>query len=86
VPGRVDDVDFVAVVVDRDGLGANSNPPLPLQVARIQNGGLLHFRLVVAESVGLLKQAIYEGSLAVVDVRNDGDVADHVGLGQGGVH
>jgi hypothetical protein len=55
VAGGVDDVDLVAVVVDRDGFGRDGNPALALEVAGVEDGGLLHLGLVVAEGVGLLK-------------------------------
>ena len=34
--------------------------------------------LVVTEDLGLGKHGIHKGGLAVVDVSNDGDVADHI--------
>ena len=73
VAGRVDDVDLEAAVGDGHVLGEDRDPPLALEVVRI--GDQLTGRIRVAEDVRLLEQPIDERGLAVVDVGDDGDVA-----------
>ena len=74
VAGGVDDVDLDAPVGDRGVLGEDGDAALALQVVRVHDQ--LADLLVLAEHVGLLEQAIDQGGLAVVDVRDDGDVAE----------
>ena len=79
VAGRVDDVDLYPRVGDRGVLGEDGDAALALQIVGVEDeasrgGG-------VAEDVRLLEQTVDEGRLAVVDVGDDGDVAQVVGLG-----
>ena len=74
VPGGVDDVDARAAVLDGAVLGEDGDATLALDVVRIHDA--LAHALMRGEGAGLLEQAVHEGRLAVVDVRDDGDVAD----------
>ncbi len=73
VAGRVHDVDADVVPDDRSGLGQDGDAALAFLVVRIHHafGGLL----VLAEQAGLFQQAVDERGLAVVDMGDDGDVA-----------
>ncbi len=87
VPGGVDDVDRHPVTqpgVDRrlpgipDGgvLGEDGDPLLALEVTTVH--GPLRDMVVLAEGAGLPEHLVHEGGLAVVDVRDDGDVTEVV--------
>jgi hypothetical protein len=62
--------------IQRSGLGGNGDTSLSLEVARVHDGGLSHFGLVITEDLGLFEESIYEGRFAVVDVSHDGDIAN----------
>ncbi len=73
VAGGVDDVDLDAGVLDGGVLGEDGDAPLPLEVVGVHDqdtGGV-----GVAEDVGLLEEAVDEGGFAMVDVGDDGDIA-----------
>ena len=74
VARRVDDVDARALPDDRGRLGEDGDAALALEVVRVH--GALGDLLVVAEGAALLQQAVDQRGLAVVDVRDDRDVAD----------
>ena len=74
VAGRVDDVDAHALPDDRGRLGEDGDAALALEVVRIHHP--LGDPLVVAEGARLLQETVDEGRLAVVDVGDDGDVAE----------
>ena len=74
VARRVDDVDARALPDDRGALGEDGDAALALQVVGIH--GALGDLLVVAEGAALLQQAVDQRGLAMVDVGDDGDVAD----------
>ena len=82
VSGGVDDVDLGALIVDGCIFCQDGDASLALEVPVIHDA-LLHV-LVVAEGAALLKHLVNQGGLAVVDVRDDGDisqiVSDHVKL------
>ena len=61
-------------------LGEDGDAALPLQVVRVHDA--LGDSLVGAEDAALAEHGVDEGGLAVVDVGDDGDVAD--GAGHGG--
>ena len=67
------DVDLYALVMYRGVLCQNGNAALTLDVARVHDTLLYH--LIFAESASLLEHLIDQSSLAMVNVRNDGDVA-----------
>ena len=73
VAGRVDDVDARALPFDRSRLGENGDAALALEVVGIH--GAFDLALVLAIDAGLLQEPVDQGRLAVVDVRDDGDVA-----------
>jgi hypothetical protein len=74
VAGRVDDVDARAVPVDRRVLREDRDAPLAL--LRVGVHRPLLDLLVLPEGPGELEHRVDERRLAVVDVRDDGDVAD----------
>jgi len=81
VPRRVDDVDVRALPLHRAVLRKDGDAALAFEVAAVHHpfGDFL----VRAEGAALAQQLVDHGGLAVVDVGNDGDVADlsrHEGL------
>ncbi len=70
----VDDVDVDAFVLDRSVLGKDGDAAFLFQVIGIHDA--LDQLLVSGEGAGLAEQLVNQGGLAVVDVGNDGDVAD----------
>ena len=88
VARRVDDVDLRLAVAEGRVLGEDRDPLLPLEVHRVEHA--LVDVLVLAESAGLPEHRVDEGRLAVVDVRDDRDVAEigaacHPPQGTGGL-
>ncbi len=73
VAGRIDDIDARILPQDGGDLGQDRDPALALELVRIHRA--LGHPLVIAESAGLLQQPVHERGLAVVDVCDDGDVA-----------
>ena len=73
VAGRVDDVNAHAAPVDRGALGQDRDAALAFELAAVQ-GALLH-RLVRPHGAALAQQSVDQSRLAVVDVGDDGDVA-----------
>ena len=71
---RVDDVDLRPAVAHGRVLGEDRDPLLALQVAGVHDA--LADVLVLAERSGLPEHRVDERRLAVVDVGDDGDVAD----------
>ena len=67
---------FVAAVHDRGVLGHDGDAALALQVVGVHDA--LGDLLVVAEDVALPEHGVDQRGLAVVDVRDDRDVADIV--------
>jgi len=80
MPRRIHDVDPIPVPLKGRVLRPDRDPLLPLQVHRVHHP-LLHF-LIGTEGAGLAQQLIDEGGLPVIDVGDDGDVADFI-HGQG---
>eukprot|EP00958_Prasinococcus_capsulatus_P018922 scaffold2262_cov312-Prasinococcus_capsulatus_cf.AAC.7 len=74
VPRCVDEVDLGVAVCHRGVLGQDGDAALPLQVVGVHDA-LLN-RLVVTEHLALLEHRVHERRLAVVDVRDDGHVAN----------
>ena len=76
VARRVDDVDLHVAVVNRRVLGQDRDAALALQVHRVHDpfGDLL----VGAKDAALVQHGVDQGGLAVVDVGDDGDVADRL--------
>ena len=77
VPGGVDQVEAVGqavvrLVLETDGAGLDRDALLALQVHRVQD---LAGHLARVDGVGQLQQSIGERRLAVIDVGDDGEVA-----------
>src|SRR6185437_1909467 len=79
VAGGVDDVDLGVLVMDRRVLGQDGDAALFLELVRVHDA--LDDGLIAAEGAGLAEHGVDEGGLAVVDVSDDGDVADGAGHG-----
>ena len=71
---RVDDVDVGAVPLDAGALGQDGDAALALQIVGV-HGALVHV-LVLAHRAGLLEQLVHQRGLAMVDMGDDGDIAD----------
>src|SRR5262249_46559667 len=74
VAGRVDDVDLHPFVGWGNVLAENRDPALALQVVRVED--TIPLKLRFAEEPALAQQTIDQRRLAVVNVGDDGDVAD----------
>ena len=74
VAGRVDDVDVMPVVVDRAVLGEDRDAALALEVVAVHHP--LGDVLVLGKRAGLDQELVDQRGLAVVDVGDDGDVAE----------
>src|SRR2546429_8974383 len=73
VAGGIDDVDARAAILDGAVLGEDGDAALALDVVGIHDA--LAELLVGGKGARLLQQAVDQRGLAVVDVRDDGDVA-----------
>ena len=73
VAGGVDDVDPRALPFQRGAFGQNRDATFTLDVIAVH--GAFGNRLIVAEGSGLFQQFVHQGGFAMVDVRDDGDVA-----------
>jgi hypothetical protein len=84
VTGRVDEVQLVGLalvdVLHGDRAGLDGDAALALQIHAVQQLGT---RLAIADGLGGLQQPVGEGALAVVAVRDEGEVADGHGSGSG---
>ena len=74
----VHNVDLDIFVVHGGVFGQNGDAALPLQVARVHDP--VHRGLIFPIDAALLEHLVHQGSLAVVDVGDDGDVAKMVVL------
>ena len=70
---RVDEVELMAFPGDADGLRLDRDPAFPLQIHRVEQ---LLAHLAAGHGVRQLEDAIGERRLAMVDVRDDREVAD----------
>src|SRR5579862_6046402 len=77
VTGRVDDIDFRVVIGERSVLGENRDAAFALEIVRIHHS--LDEFLVGAEDAALAEHGVDKGGLAMVDVGDDGDIADRGG-------
>src|SRR5690606_15148532 len=68
------DVDGDALILDGGVLGEDGDAALAFELVRIHHP--LGHLLVGAENAALVQQGVDQGRLAVVDVGDDGDVAD----------
>ena len=70
--GGIEDVDLHALILDGDVLSQNGDAAFALLIVGVEHA-LLHL-LVRTESIRGAKELVNQGSLAVVDVGDDGDV------------
>ncbi len=82
VAGRVDEVEAVLVavfrgVVQANALGLDGDAALALEVHRVEH---LRLHFALAERAGKLQQAVGKRGLTVVDVRDDAEIADVLGI------
>ncbi len=82
VAGRIDQVELVEVavvgaIVEADRVGLNGDAALALEVHRIEH--LLH-HFALGKRAGDFEQAVGKRRLAVVDVRNDREIADEFAI------
>ena len=75
VAGRVDEVEDVALPLDADVLRLDRDPPLALELHRVE---VLLAHLAGVDGAGDLEDAVRQRRLAVVDVGDDREVADPV--------
>ena len=75
VARRVDEVELVALPVHAHGLRLDRDPPLALELHRVEE---LLAHLPLRDGSGQLEDAVGERRLAVVDVRDDREVANAV--------
>ena len=73
VPGRVDQVELVALPLHAHRLGLDRDPALALQLHRVEH---LLAHLALGDGVRQLEDAVGQRRLAVVDVGDDREVAD----------
>ena len=78
----VDQVEHIGLAVIRqiaqgDGTGLDGDTPLPLQIHVVQK---LVFHLPGLHRVALLNEPVRQGGFAVVDVGDDGEIADLCGV------
>ena len=74
VPGRVDDVDPPVMIKEGAILAGDGDAALFFQIHRVHQA--LGDNLIVAEHAAVLEQLVDQGGLAVVNVRDDGDIAN----------
>ncbi|MPN30754.1 hypothetical protein SDC9_178225 [bioreactor metagenome] len=72
--GGVHDVDAAILIVYSRVFGENGDTPLPLQISTVHHP-LLHL-FVCPEHAALAQKLIHHGGLPMVDMGDDGDVAD----------
>ena len=70
----IDDVDFRSLIMHGGILGQNGNAALTLQIARVHHA--VHHGLVLAVDAALLEHLIDQRRLAMVNVRDDGDISN----------
>ena len=74
VAGSVDDVDVVVVILERGVLGLDRDALFALEVHRVHDA--FDHRLVGAKGARLAQELVDERGFAVIDVGDDGDVAN----------
>jgi hypothetical protein len=86
VAGRVDEVQDVGVAVlrgvfDADGVGLDGDPALALDIHGVEK---LFLHVALGHGAGQLDQPVGEGGFPVVDMGDDGEVADAGEVGHAG--
>ena len=71
---RIDDIDPRTLPFHRRGLGQNGNPALALQIIAVHRP--LADSLIVPEKTRLFEQFIHQSGLAMINVRDDRDIAN----------
>jgi len=74
VAGSVDNVDLDAVITDAGDLGEDGDAALAFQVVGVHDA--VDVLLMGAEDAALIEHGVDESGLAMVDVSDDGDIAD----------
>ena len=72
--GRVNDIDLGLLIVNGGILCQNGDATLPLDVVGVHHA--LRHLLVLAEHAALLEHFVHQRGLAVVNVRDNGNVAN----------
>ena len=67
----------VGLVIQANGVGFDRDAALALQVHGVEH---LRHHFALRERAGVFQQAVGERGFAVVDVRNDGEIADETGI------
>ena len=85
MPGGVDQVEHVVLAIagaigKPNGLCLDRYPPLPFQIHGVEH---LFTHVPLADRAGQLQEAVGQGRLAMVDVGNDGEVANARLIGHG---
>ena len=74
MPRGIDNVDFRTFIVDRNVFGENGDTPFTLQIVVVEHQ---FARLLVgAKEVSCEEHLVHEGRLSVIDVGNNGNVAN----------
>ena len=81
VAGRVDDVDLCVPETNRAILGEDRDSALAFEIIAVHHA--LADVLVLGEGAGLDQKLVDERRLAVIDVGDDRDIAQHLGRGCG---
>src|SRR6185312_8814050 len=74
VAGRIDDIDLRVAEAQRDVLGQNGDAALAFEIVGVEDAVAAQFAL--AEHAGLTEHLIDQRGLAVIDVGDDGDIAE----------
>jgi hypothetical protein len=74
VAGRIDYVDVYTFVIDRSVFGEDGDAALALQVVRVHDA--FGDVLVGRKRAGLMEQLVDQRRFSVIDVRDDGEIAD----------
>ena len=74
----IDNIDVVVVPLESSVLCLDGDSLLPLQIHRIHDADLGSLSLVGAEGTRLLQELINECGFPVIDVSDDGDVANFI--------
>jgi hypothetical protein len=80
VAGRIDDIDAGVLPHQRGDLGQDGDAALALEIVGIERP--LGDALILAKRARLLQQPVDQRGLAVVDVGNDGNVAQRCSWGR----
>jgi len=78
VAGRVHQVEFVALPLKADGLRLDGDPALALDVHIVEH---LRAHFALGEAAGALDQPVGERAFPVIDVGDDGKIADFRSVG-----